>query len=383
MAQPKTELPVIDVSPLAHENGDAAAKARVAAAIRVACIEWGFFYVTGYGQQLQQQVDAMIEADKQLFDLSLTEKQRLAASLSPLHRGYTPMGGAHNCSQGGPGPDQKESFLLGAEGAASQMHGPNPWPAEQLLPGWAAAVAAYFAASLDLARVVARGLALALSLPERFFVDRMADPVAQLLLLRYPAAAGDAPEASASAARRRVGCGEHTDCGFLTILAQDAVPGLEVRTRASASAARAAAAAAASKAGAAATASCCSSVDDDAAVSIDGAGAWMAAPPIPGALLVNLGDLAEFWSGGVFRSTPHRVNIFQSEGAAARTARHSVVMFCNCDFDARVVPLRESGRSSSGGGGGGGAAGAAAADDDDATTAGRYIMEKLGLMYTA
>jgi isopenicillin N synthase-like dioxygenase len=222
---------------------------------------------------------------------------------------------------------------------------------------------------LDLARLVARGLALSLDLPESFFTDRMRDPVAQLLLLRYPP---PATAAAAAAARRRVGCGEHTDCGFLTILAQDAVPGLEVLARGSR--------------GAAALGSCCG--DDDAAAertpasasAVTEEGTWVSAPPLPAALLVNLGDLAEFWSGGIFRSTPHRV--FIPEGAE-RQARHSVVMFCNCDFDAEVVPLKEgnAARYSSGGGVGGGAGGGSGEAAAAPVTAGRYIMEKLGLMY--
>jgi isopenicillin N synthase-like dioxygenase len=107
------KLPVIDVSPLA--GADETAKRAVAASIRAACIEWGFFYVTGYGK-LQDDVDAMIEADKAFFDLPAAEKARFAAALSPLHRGYTPQGGAHNCSSRGEKvPDQKESFLLGED----------------------------------------------------------------------------------------------------------------------------------------------------------------------------------------------------------------------------------------------------------------------------
>jgi len=53
---------------------------------------------------------------RQLFDLPLSEKQKLAANLSPLHRGYTGVGGSHNCVPQDScvvGPDLKESFLLG------------------------------------------------------------------------------------------------------------------------------------------------------------------------------------------------------------------------------------------------------------------------------
>jgi isopenicillin N synthase-like dioxygenase len=36
-------------------------------------------------------------------------------------------------------------------------------------------------------------------------------------------------------------------------------------------------------------------------------GDWIEAPPIPGTLIVNVGDLLERWTDGAFRSTPHRV----------------------------------------------------------------------------
>lgn len=102
------------------------------------------------------------------------------------------------------------------------MHGPNVWPDPTELPGWEQQVQTYFTAMLDLSRVIARGLALSLSLPESFFTDKMMDPVAQLLLLRYPPApkAQGVGAAAGGQEQHYVGCGAHTDCGFLTILAQ-------------------------------------------------------------------------------------------------------------------------------------------------------------------
>jgi isopenicillin N synthase-like dioxygenase len=102
------------------------------------------------------------------------------------------------------------------------MHGPNVWPDPTELPGWEQQVQTYFTAMLDLSRVIARGLALSLSLPESFFTDKMRDPVAQLLLLRYPPAPKPHGVGAAAGGKEQhyVGCGAHTDCGFLTILAQ-------------------------------------------------------------------------------------------------------------------------------------------------------------------
>lgn len=62
--------------------------------------------------------------------------------------------------------------------------------------------------------------------------------------------------------------GEHTDIGTLTLLWQNDVPGLEVRTR---------------------------------------QGEWIAAPYMPDACLVNVGDLLQRWTNDIYVSTRHRV----------------------------------------------------------------------------
>ena len=64
------------------------------------------------------------------------------------------------------------------------------------------------------------------------------------------------------------GVGPHTDFGVLTVLCQDDVGGLQVQ---------------------------------------DAAGEWVNAPPIPGTLVINVGDLLARWTNDVYRSTPHRV----------------------------------------------------------------------------
>eukprot|EP00878_Enallax_costatus_P017829 GHUV01018735.1.p1 GENE.GHUV01018735.1~~GHUV01018735.1.p1 ORF type:complete len:255 (+),score=72.84 GHUV01018735.1:456-1220(+) len=177
------ELPVINISALYSQ--DSTSKAQVAQQIHSACVQTGFFYVCGH--QVDQQW--LFDCIRQLFALPLDDKLKLDAKLSSLRRGYTGLGGAHNCvpeESCTVGPDNKESFLLGAEGSRSPMLGPNTWPDPALLPGWREHIQTYFNSMLDLSRVVARGLALSLGLPEQFFNDKMQDPVAQLLLLRYP-----------------------------------------------------------------------------------------------------------------------------------------------------------------------------------------------------
>ncbi|KAL4459192.1 hypothetical protein ABPG75_014057 [Micractinium tetrahymenae] len=314
-------LPVVVLSPLAQEPRDGAAVKRLAAAVDRACRETGFLFIKA--ADLSEHDIGQLLALTRLFELPQEAKDALDATQSPLFRGYNSLQhGKHSCTPEDGQRDAKESFTLGMERAAddprpaSPMHGPNQWPPAQLLPDWREEAEAALGRLLGVARLLMRALALALRQPEDFFTSKCADPVAQLVLFRYP------PTPAGPPAR---GCGEHTDCGFLTLVAQDA-PGIEVR------------------------------LPD---------GSWLAAPPIPGTLLVNLGDLAQRWTGDVYRSTEHRV-----VNRSPATTRHSLVFFCNCDFDALVetiaVPAtaaaEDAGADAAGAAGAAGASGGAAGD---------------------
>ena len=132
-------------------------------------------------------------------------------------------------------------------------------------------------------------MALSLQLPEDYF-DHMHDsPMVTLRFLRYPPQPFDADD-------KIFGAGAHTDWGAITILAQDAYGGLEV------------------------------SMPD---------GNWVAARPIPGTLVVNLGDMIPRWTNGQYHSNPHRVrNAFSGV-----KLRHSIPFFYNPDYEALVQPV--------------------------------------------
>ena len=144
----------------------------------------------------------------------------------------------------------------------------NAWPKT---PGFRETLLAYFDACLALGGRIHRAFACDLGLDLDFFVDKLARPLATLRLLRYP------PEPVGE-----IGAGTHTDYGNITLLATDGVGGLEVRTR---------------------------------------AGRWLAAPSIPGAFVVNIGDCLMRWTNDVYVSTPHRV---VSRGAGER---YSIAFF--------------------------------------------------------
>lgn len=125
------QLPIIDISPL-YEDDNAQQQAAVAAAIRSACLNTGFFYVAG---ERLPKTAGIFKCMQQLFALPDSSKAKLEASLSPLHRGFTGLGGAHNCvpdETAVRGPDNKESYLLGEEwrpnsGQAHSVHARSIW----------------------------------------------------------------------------------------------------------------------------------------------------------------------------------------------------------------------------------------------------------------
>ncbi|KAI8917929.1 hypothetical protein BC831DRAFT_484433 [Entophlyctis helioformis] len=69
----------------------------------------------------------------------------------------------------------------------------------------------------------------------------------------------------------------------------------------------------------------------------DGQEEFVQVPTIPGHVIVNTGDVMEFWTAGLFRSTVHRVTIPSKE--AAESHRYSIAYFCHPEDSARLDPI--------------------------------------------
>jgi isopenicillin N synthase-like dioxygenase len=252
-----SSLPIIDVASLATDSLE---KQLTAAQIDAACRQSGFFYVTGHGVDvgLQQQLQALA---REFFARPTAEKMQIEMSRGgKAWRGYFRVGDELTSGR----PDQKEGLYFGKElvtdhplvQGGAPLHGPNLFP--EVPARLRAIVLEYMTALTELGQRLMGGIALGLGLPECYFADHgTCDPLTLFRIFNYP------PPASLDL----WGVGEHTDYGLLTILLQDDVGGLEVKSKAT----------------------------------------WVPAPPLPGSFVCNIGDMLDRMTRGVYRSTPHRV----------------------------------------------------------------------------
>ncbi len=254
----------------------------------------GFFYLTHHGIS-QGAIAAAFDQAHQFFALPPRAKQAIAWSNEVSNRGYIGLG-RERLDETQPG-DLKEAFNLGREvspGAAAALGMPlvqNRWPYD--LPEFRDHLIDFFDTCAEAAGRVFRAFALALNMPEDFIFAHHATHNYTLRLLHYPPLA-HAPQPG------QIRAGAHSDYGTLTLLFQDSVGGLEV---------------------------------------LSAQGDWISAPSIPGAMLINTGDLTERWSNGVFRSTKHRVGLPQGEPGPVLNHRYSIAFFCEPDPEAIITCL--------------------------------------------
>ncbi|KAI9064603.1 2OG-Fe-II oxygenase [Trametes sanguinea] len=280
------EIPIIN---LEAARAGSTARRQLADEIRDACINVGFFYVKNHC--IPEEVIAnAVAAAKRFFALPQPAKDALDIHKTANFKGYTALLG-ENTNPENRG-DLHEGFDIGWEDFTGEtraddgaMSGENVWP--EGLPGFREAVLAYYHAAVSLGKTLFPLFALALDLPENFFEDKTTKPAAIMRLLYYPPQTGDVDD-------RVEGIGAHTEYECFTILWQDDVPALQV---------------------------------------LNNDGKWIDAVPIPGTLVVNLGDQFARWTNDVFKSTVHRaVN-------RSGVERYSIPLFFGSDYDVKLEAL--------------------------------------------
>jgi len=257
--------------------------------LAAAAREFGFFYLVGHG------VDESLTED--LFGLArrffaLPEADKLAIEMvnSPQFRGYTRAGREFTRGK----PDWREQIDIGPERERlptaeilkpwHRLQGPNQWP--DALPALKPLALEYQERVTALAVRVLQAFAAALDQSQDAFAPIYTPAPNQLLkIIRYP---GRAPQAGDQ------GVGAHKDSGFVTILKQDKVGGLQV----------------------------------------EGPDGWIDAPPVPGTFIVNVGEILEIASNGYLRATVHRVVSPPASGD-----RLSIAFFLGARLDAEAPLL--------------------------------------------
>lgn len=283
-------IPLIDFAPF--REGNAATRKEIASLIYRACHEIGFMYLKHPGID-SDLVAKTFEQSRKLFDLPLSEKNKLAWSDKFSNRGYVGVG-RERLDDSKPG-DLKEAYNIGKESKLTQSKAQpslscNRWLEED--ESFCDTMLEFFSACNNVAMNLCEAMAIALGLTESFFADRHDKQDNTLRLLHYPPLERT-PEP------KQLRAGQHSDYGSFTLLFQDTVGGLEVR-----------------KVG----------------------GEWIEAPFIPETIVVNTGDLTERWTNHVFRSTKHRVRIPQE--LRAKQSRYAIAYFCHPNPDTEINCLK-------------------------------------------
>jgi isopenicillin N synthase-like dioxygenase len=252
-------IPVIDIGGL--RSGDPAALAALGDEIGKAARDTGFFTIVNHGIAPELIAGVFAQA-RRFFSLPGAEKQRVALAKSANFRGYVEIG-YEQLDPAHPG-DAKESFEFALELTPDDprydqpMLGPNYWPE---LPGFREALLDYQSAVRRLTIDLHRPIAVDLGLAADFFTPFVDPGLSNTRILRYPPHPGTFDG-------KQYGAAPHTDYGVLTLLAQEDVSGLELRTS---------------------------------------SGEWLPVMPPPGGFICNIGDCLMRWSNHTYVSTLHRV----------------------------------------------------------------------------
>lgn len=284
-------IPTLDLS--TARSADGTFNPRFIEELRNAAHTVGFFHIVNYGAAATQTED-LFAVTRRFFDLPVEERLTLDNRTSPHFRGYAGLG--TEITRGRPDAREQIDFSPEREALADYpenepywlLQGPNLWPREALpeleeqAMDWAELMSTVGTELLS-------AIAVALHLPEDYFAEPFeGTPAWMAKLVHY---VGGVVKGAGTQ-----GVGVHADYGFVTLLLQDEVGGLEVLPH--------------------------------------GATDWVPVTPIPGALVVNLGEMLEVATEGYLAATIHRVT-----APAPGVHRYAVPFFWSPRLDAVIEPV--------------------------------------------
>jgi isopenicillin N synthase-like dioxygenase len=284
-------IPVIDLS--TARDADGCFTAEFISELRDATHRVGFFQLTGFGAA-PGQVDGLFDIVSRFFKLPLEDRLELDNMNSPHFRGYTRLG--HEVTAGRSdareqldfSPDREPKTDYPEDQTYWLIQGPNQWP-DKSMPELKPFALEWTALMSAVAAELLSAIAVVLELPEDYFVEPFEDtPAWMAKLVHY--VGGVVEEAGSQ------GVGAHADYGFITLLLQDEVGGLEVMPH--------------------------------------GTTEWIPVEPIPGALVINMGEMLEVATEGYLAATIHRV-VAPEPGVD----RYSVPFFWSPRLDTVIDPI--------------------------------------------
>ncbi|THH20613.1 hypothetical protein EW146_g810 [Bondarzewia mesenterica] len=278
------DIPIIDLQNTTNLRSNTALQKALADQVRDACINVGFFYVKNHGIA-EATISSALSLTKSFFSLPIENKMKLDFIKTPNFKGYNAVLTSNNDPYNN--GDMHEGFEFGWESLRvdpfksandpklpnqGAMAGANVWPKD--VPGFREAVLRYYHAAVLLGKELFPLFALALNLPMDFFDNKTKNSAAIMRMLHYPPQTGPVDD--------RV-IGIEPGIQALQVLSADKK--------------------------------------------------WIDAPPIPGTLVINLGDQFARWTNDVFRSTVHRA--MNRSGVH----RYSVPLFFGTDYDVRLESI--------------------------------------------
>ncbi|MFT5115602.1 MAG: isopenicillin N synthase-like dioxygenase [Parasphingorhabdus sp.] len=278
------QIPVIDIDCLVENNSSNQVDREVMSSIAAACENWGFFQVINHGIS-EQLLDKTFQQSQAFFASAQDDKDRLL-------RSYENPWGYYNNELTKNQRDKKEVFDFTAKGVDPIYQSQNRWPSH--IPDFQQIMMSYFDACTDLSLLLLEAFCLGLGLQPRHLHDHVVGNHTGFTRLNYypvkdPMTNSGLPHQPLA----DLGVHHHTDAGVLTLLAQDQVGGLQVFKNE----------------------------------------LWHPVSSIPGAIVVNTGDMMQVWSNDQYQAAMHRVV------AMERIDRYSIPFFFNPSADSVVQPL--------------------------------------------
>jgi len=250
----------------------------------------GFVIITDHGFP-QPLIDRFLGMYKTFFAWPDADKRRYHIAGSGGARGYTPFG--IETAKGSRHFDLKEFWHVGRE--LPQGHPYRHYMADNV---WIDGIEGFKDSCIEMfetfdrsGRRLLTAIARVLDLPADYFEEKVQLGNSVLRVIHYPPMPLNLTES--------IRAGAHEDINVITLLLGAEEPGLQVLTR---------------------------------------QGEWLSVNPVPGSMVVNVGDMLQRLTNGRLRSTSHRVINPVSE--RAQNARYSMPFFLhfNPDFPIAALP---------------------------------------------